>query len=125
VTKTHVDIDPELDALVGEWLTLEQTAQAAGVSPGRVKQWVKEGKLLAAYRRSGGGLQIPAAFLDEGQIVKGLPGTLTLLSDAGFDDAATLRWMFTADDTLPGTPVQALRENRGTEIRRRAQALAF
>lgn len=125
MTKTHVDIDPELDALVGEWLTLDQAAQAAGVSASRVKQWVKEGRLLAAYRRSGGGLQIPAAFLHEGQIVKGLPGTLTLLSDAGFDDAATLRWMFTADDTLPGTPIQALRENRGTEIRRRAQALAF
>ena len=56
---------------------------------------------------------------------QGLPGTLTLLSDAGFDDAAALRWLFTADDTLPGTPIQALRENRGTEIRRRAQALAF
>ena len=90
-----------------------------------MKQWVKEGKLLAAYRQSGGGPQVPAAFLDAGQVVKGLPGTLTLLSDAGFDDAAALRWLFTADDTLPGTPIQALRENRGTEIRRRAQALAF
>jgi hypothetical protein len=33
--------------------------------------------------------------------------------------------MFTADDTLPGTPVQALQQNRGTEVRRRAQALGF
>lgn len=125
MTKTHVDIDPELDSLVGEWLTLAEAAQAAGVTASRVKQWVKEGKLLAAYRQSGGGPQVPAAFLQEGQVVKGLPGTLTLLSDAGFDDAAALRWLFTADDTLPGTPVQALRENRGTEIRRRAQAMAF
>ncbi|GAA0954061.1 Rv2175c family DNA-binding protein [Actinocorallia libanotica] len=125
MTKTHVDIDPELDALVGEWLSPVQAAQAAGLPAGRVKQWVKEGKLLAAYRQSGGGPQVPAAFLDAGQVVKGLPGTLTLLSDAGFDDAAALRWLFTADDTLPGTPIQALRENRGTEIRRRAQALAF
>ena len=28
------------------------------------------------------------------------------------------------DIQLPGTPVQALRENRGTEVKRRAQALA-
>jgi hypothetical protein len=26
---------------------------------------------------------------------------------------------------LPGSPVQALAENRGTEVKRRAQALAF
>ncbi|MEO3783363.1 Rv2175c family DNA-binding protein [Actinocorallia sp. B10E7] len=125
MTKTHVDIDPELDSLVGEWLTFAEAGQVAGVPASRVKQWVKEGKLLAAYRQSGGGPQIPAAFLAEGQVVKGLPGTLTLLSDAGFDETAALRWLFTGDDTLPGTPVQALRENRGTEIRRRAQALAF
>jgi hypothetical protein len=36
-----------------------------------------------------------------------------------------LSWLFSADDTLPGTPVQALRANRGTEVRRRAQALGF
>jgi hypothetical protein len=30
-----------------------------------------------------------------------------------------------ADDSLPGTPAQALAENRGTEIKRRAQAAAF
>jgi len=124
VTKTHVDIDPELDSLVGEWFTFAEAGKAAGVPASRVKQWVKEGKLLA-YRRSGGGPQVPAAFLMDEQVIKGLPGTLTLLADAGFDDAAALRWLFTADDTLPGTPVQALRENRGTEIRRRAQALAF
>ncbi len=58
-------------------------------------------------------------------MLKGLPGTLTLLADSGFDDDAALRWLFTADESLPGTPVQALAENRGTEVRRRAQALAF
>ncbi|MFL6182385.1 MAG: Rv2175c family DNA-binding protein, partial [Actinomycetes bacterium] len=32
---------------------------------------------------------------------------------------------FSPDDSLPGTPMQALVENRHTEVRRRAQALAF
>ena len=36
-----------------------------------------------------------------------------------------LRWLTTADDTLPGTPLQALHENRATEVKRRAQALGF
>jgi hypothetical protein len=29
------------------------------------------------------------------------------------------------DDSLPGPPVAALREHRGTEVKRRAQALGF
>ncbi|CAM5372847.1 DNA-binding protein OS=Streptomyces cyaneofuscatus OX=66883 GN=G3I52_17875 PE=4 SV=1 [Streptomyces cyaneofuscatus] len=35
-----------------------------------------------------------------------------------------LEWLFTPDPSLPGTPAQALSENRGTEVKRRAQALA-
>ena len=35
------------------------------------------------------------------------------------------RELFTADDTIPGRPIDALRENRGSEIKRRAQAMAF
>ncbi|POM24109.1 DNA-binding protein [Actinomadura rubteroloni] len=127
MTQTHatVDkvIDPRTDALVGEWLSLQQTAESLGIRPNRVRQLLSERKLLAV-RRDGGPV-VPAAFLRDGQVVKGLSGTLTLLADAGFDDEETLRWLFTADDTLPGTPVQALAENRGTEVRRRAQAMAF
>ena len=36
-----------------------------------------------------------------------------------------MRWLFTPDDSLPGTPADALRAGRKTEVRRRAQALAF
>ena len=36
-----------------------------------------------------------------------------------------LRWLLAPDETLPGTPVDALRAGRKTEVRRRAQALAF
>ena len=41
------------------------------------------------------------------------------------DAAESLRWLFTADDTLPGTPIQAIAQHRRTEVNRRAQALAF
>jgi hypothetical protein len=47
-----------------------------------------------------------------------------LLFDCGFDEADALRWLFTADETLPGTPIQAISEHRRTEVNRRAQALA-
>jgi hypothetical protein len=112
------------DALVGEWLSLADVATRLGLSIGRVKQLLRDRKLIAVTRPCGD-RGIPAAFLDGEQIVKGLPGTLTLLSDCGFDDEEALRWLFTADETLPGTPIAALNARRGTEVNRRAQALAF
>ena len=47
------------------------------------------------------------------------------LLDCGFDDVSALRWLFTEDDTLPGTPIEAIVKNRRTEVNRRAQALAM
>ncbi|MFG2086239.1 MULTISPECIES: Rv2175c family DNA-binding protein [unclassified Spirillospora] len=116
-------LDPRTDALAGEWLSLREAAERLGIKPNRIKQLISERRLLAVRRE--GTPMVPAAFIKDGQVIKGLPGTLTLLSDAGYDDVETIRWLFTADDTLPGTPVDALTENRGTEVRRRAQALAF
>jgi hypothetical protein len=117
-------IDPPADALVGDWLTLPEAADRLGIPPGRLKQLFRDRKLLAVQRPDGT-TAVPAAFFDGGTIVKGLSGTLTVLYNCGFDDPEALRWLFTADDTLPGTPVQAMIENRRTEVNRRAQALAF
>ncbi|GAA3734236.1 hypothetical protein HDA32_003826 [Spinactinospora alkalitolerans] len=116
-------IDRDTDALVGDWLTINETAQALGVSPNRIKQLINDHKLLGV-RRSGV-WSIPAVFIADGEIVKGLSGTLTVLADCGFTEDEALRWLFTADDTLPGAPIDALIANRGTEVRRRAQALAL
>jgi hypothetical protein len=117
-------INPVADALVGEWLSLPEVATRLGLPIGRVKQLLRDRKLIAATR-PGGDRAIPAAFIDGEQIVKGLSGTLTVLFDCGFDDSEALTWLFTADETLPGTPIAALYARRGTEVNRRAQALAF
>jgi Rv2175c C-terminal domain of unknown function len=117
-------IDPTTDALVGEWLSLLEVADLLGIPAGRVKQLLRDRKLLAVTRPVGM-VAVPAAFLDGHQIVKGLCGTLTLLFDCGFDELEALRWLFTADDSLPGTPIDAIVKHRGTEVNRRAQALAF
>ncbi len=117
-------IDPPADAIVGDWLTIPEVADRLALPPSRVKQLLRDRKLLAVQRPSGK-LCVPAAFLDGDQVVRGLHGTLTLLLDCGFDDAEALRWLFTADESLPGTPIQAIAEHRGTEVNRRAQALAF
>jgi hypothetical protein len=117
-------IDPKTDVLVGEWLSLPAVADLLGIPAGRVKQLLRDRKLLAVTRPAGT-VAVPAAFLDGHHIVKGLCGTLTLLFDCGFDELEALRWLFTADDSLPGTPIDAIVEHRGTEVNRRAQALAF
>jgi hypothetical protein len=117
-------IDLATDELVGAWLSLPDVAGQLGMPTGRVKQLLRDRKLLAVTRPDGT-LAVPVAFLDDHQIVKGLCGTLTLLFDCGFDDLEALRWLFTADESLPGTPIDALVRRRATEVNRRAQAMAF
>ncbi len=115
-------IDEPLARLVPDWLTLEEAAERLGVSISRIKVLAREHELAVAGARGG---WLPALFLDGNEIVKGLAGTLTLLFDAGYDPHESIQWLYTADDSLPGRPIDALAENRGTEVRRRAQALGF
>ncbi len=105
------------------WLTVSDVAQRLGVPVSRVHQIRRERQLVGV--RDDGELRIPADFLDGTAIVKHLPGVLTLLRDGGFSDEEAVRWLFTAEESLPGTPIQALRDNRGTEVKRRAQASAL
>jgi hypothetical protein len=117
-------IDPQADTLVGDWLTLPEVAVRLGLPPSRIRQLLRDHKLIAVQRPDGT-IGVPAAFLDGDHILKGLHGTLTVLFDCGFDEPGSLRWLFTSDDSLPGTPIKAMTEHRGTEVNRRAQALAF
>lgn len=106
-----------------ETLTPAEVADALGVSPNRVRQLIRDGKLMAVP--GSGNAKIPADFVQNGAVLKHLPGLLTVLRDGGFTEQETFDWLFREDDSLPGTPVQALRDDRHTEVTRRAQALAF
>lgn len=119
------DGQDDLAVLVGDWLDWSQAGDLLGVSVSKVRQLIREHHLAAVVPTPGAGQQIPAALIADGAVVKGVPGVLTVLHDAGYDDREALTWLFTADDTLPGRPVDALRENRGAEVKRRAQALGF
>jgi excisionase family DNA binding protein len=106
-----------------ETLTPAEVAQTLGVSPNRVRQLIRDGKLMAVP--GSGNSKIPADFVKEGTILKHLPGLLTVLRDGGFSDEEAFDWLFRDDESLPGTPVEALRGDRHTEVTRRAQALAL
>ena len=114
-----------LASLVGEWLDWSQASERLGVSVSKVRQLIREHQLAAVVPSPGAGQQVPAELLMDGAVVKGVPGVLTVLHDAGYDDREALTWLFTPDDTLPGRPIDALRENRGSEVKRRAQAMGF
>jgi len=112
-------LDPSVEVL-----TLRQVADRVDRSVTRVQQALRDGQLIAVRRK--GDLLVPAIFLnEENEVVKGLPGTITVLTDAGYSPSDILRWLFTADESLPGTPIEALAGNRGREVKRRAQAMAF
>jgi transcriptional regulator with XRE-family HTH domain len=104
-------------------LTQAEVAEVLGISANRVRQLLREHKLMAVP--GSGGSRIPADFLQDGAILKHLPGLITVLLDGGFTEQEAFDWLFRADESLPGTPVEALRGDRHTEVTRRAQALAF
>ncbi|TNC23952.1 Rv2175c family DNA-binding protein [Amycolatopsis alkalitolerans] len=105
-------------------LSLETVSERLGHSANKVRQLLRDGQLLAVRRD--GALYVPADFLAGSAPVKGLAGLLTVLHDAGFSRTEMLRWLYTEDESLPGvTPINALRTNHGTEVKRRAQAMAF
>lgn len=114
-----------LAALVDEWLDLSAAGAQLGVSASRVAQLVKDHQLAAAVPVPREGLKLPAAFFADGAIVKGVSGIITVLHDGGYSDVEILTWLFAEDETLPGRPIDALRENRGSEVKRRAQAMAL
>ena len=113
----------DLGALVPEWLDWSETGKRLGVTPAKVRTMIRDHELAAAVPTPGAGPRVPAEFLDGDEVVKGLPGLLTLMHDHGFDDRECIVWIFT-DAGLPGRPIDALRENRAAEVKRRAQAMA-
>ncbi|WP_030013930.1 MULTISPECIES: Rv2175c family DNA-binding protein [Micrococcales] len=114
----------ELFDLVGEWITIPDIAETLDIKVTRVHTLISERQLLA-IRDEGGVRRVPALFMRDGGVLDSLKGTLTVLEDSGFDDESAIRWLYTEDESLPGRPIDALHEGRKTEIRRRAQALAW
>lgn len=112
---------PDVLAADVEVLPLPDVAERLGQAITRVHQLIRDGHLLAVRRE--GVLAVPSSFLTDAAVVKGLGGTITLLRDNGYHEDEILRWLFTEDDTLPGTPIDALRGDRGREVKRRAQAM--
>ncbi|MFL6161233.1 MAG: Rv2175c family DNA-binding protein [Jatrophihabitantaceae bacterium] len=107
-----------------ELISLPDAAELLALPITKVHQLIKDGKLVIT-RDEQGRRVLPRIFVAQGAPLKGLSGVITLLRDGGYTDDEIVAWLLRPDDTLPGAPAQALAENRGTEVKRRAQAAAF
>lgn len=114
------DVLPEDVAVI----TLKAAAHRMGVPITRVEQMVRDRELIAFKRKRVP--VVPEVFVEAGGgVLKGLPATINLLRDGGYSEEEIVRWLFTVDDSLPGSPIDALHGNRGKEVTRRAQAMAM
>nr|WP_217509346.1 Rv2175c family DNA-binding protein [Pseudarthrobacter sp. C4D7] len=111
--------------MVGEWLPLPDVARLLNVSVTKVHSLIDEHSLAALRVGDRKIRSVPAAFIQDGEVVDSLRGTIVVLADAGYSDEDLIVWLFTEDESLRGRPIDALREGRKTEIRRRAQTLAW
>ena len=117
-------VDPGRGTGPAELISLPDAAELLAIPITKVHQLLKDGQLVVTTDDAGRRM-LPRAFVAGGTVLKGLPSVITLLRDGGYDDSEIIDWLLRPDDSLPGTPAQALAENRGTEVKRRAQAAAF
>lgn len=124
---TTTEPGPDLERLVGDWLTVPDAAERLGVPLARVRQLLADREILSARVGERRVVAVPEKFFGDDGPRPELKGTFTVLADGGMKDDEIIEWLFTPDPTLPveGAPIDALRAGHKTEIRRRAQEMAF
>jgi len=105
------------------WINLPDVSEILGISISKVHQMIRDGQLLAVKRD--GVRVVPAELVANGTVLKHLPGVLTLLRDAGYNDEEALRWLYATEEDLDGNAATGLGGPRAREVKRRAQALGF
>jgi hypothetical protein len=103
------------------WLTIPDLVDILGLGVSRVRRLIEDRQLAAT--KVDGVLKVPADFINGGEPLTELRGTLMVLGDAGFDDDEAIAWLLEPDDVLGVAPIDALRAGRKAEVRRVAQAL--
>jgi len=108
---------------VSSWLTVVEAGELLGIQPGKVRRLIEEHHLIAVKRD---GVQlIPAELIIDGEPLASLRGTIVVLLDDGFTLGGAIKWLYTVEESLDTTPIQALIAGRKAEVRRLAQALAL
>ncbi len=118
----------DLDSLVPSWLTLPDLAERLDSDISRVRGMVRDRDVIGVKRGERTTFQVPEAFLmpasDGGEtVVSTLRGTIIVLGDQGLTDEEILEWLFTVEEELGETPIEALKAGRRAAVRRVASAV--
>ncbi|MFD3509403.1 Rv2175c family DNA-binding protein [Nocardia sp. NPDC058666] len=114
------DVLPDTETIV----SLPEAADILGVPVTSVHQLLRDYQLLAVRRN--GVVGVPARFFNaEDEIVRMLPGVITVMRDGKYSNEDILEWLYTDDPSLPGRPVDALHTQLAREVVRRAHAEPF
>jgi hypothetical protein len=117
--------DGDLADLSAEWLNMGALAERLDELPSRIRDMVRERRLLFIDVGEPPVASVPVEFVHDGHLIKGLAGALTVLTDAGYKPAEAVRWLLTDNDALPGRPVDLMAAGRHTAVKRLALTLAF
>lgn len=110
----------------GEWVAVPDIMELTGYSLATVKTWLHERELVGMRRGANNAVMVPSIFVTPQGPLKGLRGTISVLTDSGLTDTELLQWLGESDETLAeGSAIGALRAGHKTEVRRRAQEVAF
>jgi hypothetical protein len=115
----------DLEDMANGWLTLPDLAEALGEPLTKIRDWVREGRLVVVERGAPPVKCVPAEFVADGELIKGLFGALTVLADAGYSPDESMRWLLSDEPLLPGRPVDLMAQGRHHAVKRRAMTLAF
>jgi excisionase family DNA binding protein len=106
---------------VDSWLTIDEVAQALGVSASKVRRLIEEHILFAV--RVDKEPKVPAHLIQNGEPLSSIRGTMLLLIDMGFTESEAIDWLYSENDNLGITPMAALLQGHKAPVRRAAQAL--
>lgn len=109
-------------------LSIDEAARRLSVEPRRIKQLVRD-RILFTMRDEGGKLAVPEEIIvkvEGGWMpLETLPGTLTLLADGGFSPEETAQWLYTFNEELGRTPMEAMLAGLHHRVNNIAGTLAF
>lgn len=105
-------------------IAIPDAAERMNVVVTKVMDLLRHGQLLAV--RVNNVRYIPELFFnDNGELNRFVPGLISLLSDGGYSSQEILEYLYEADESLPGRPIDALHGHLAREVMRRAQAMAL
>lgn len=119
----HSSMVRDVFSNVTQWLSVPEVGELLGLTPGKVHRLVEEHALFFVLRD--GVKSVPANLIVDGEPLSSLPGTISVLIDAGFTLGQAIEWLYTEEESLGRAPIDLLLSGRKTEVRRIAQSLAF